>query len=321
MSPVAQAAVPRSPSTARIPLLAKARTSIELFRSHVRATRDGDDFAWVFDDIAAYDRLLGAHGAVTLDRARVLEIGYGARPFRLIALQSMGVDAEGVDAEAPVLDGKLREYLAAYRVNGFERLLKSIVRHVLFDSRERREFAAALRARGLKQTILRERYHVMDAAVFAPDHGYDLIVSEDVFEHIATPSLQALVANMAGWLRPGGIALIRPNIFTGITGGHALDWSRHSFETPGLRRRTEPWDHLRSRRYAANTFLNELTRAQYRELLATEFEILDEEVSLPDLGREFLTGAAAAELAHFSDEELFSNQVRMVLRRRAEPIR
>ncbi len=307
---------PRAPSTARLPLVRKLRTSVELFRSHWAATRGHDDFSWVFDDIAAYDQLLRRHGAVSLERARVLEIGYGARPFRLMALHSMGVDAEGVDAEAPILDGKLREFAAAFRVNGFERVLKSTVRHVVFDARERRDFRAALQARGRSLAVRRERFHVMDAAAFKPAEGYDLIISEDVFEHIALPSLTVLVSNIARWLRPGGIALIRPNIFTGITGGHALDWSRHSFTTPGLQRSTEPWDHLRSRRYVPNTFLNELTRDQYRELFAAEFSILEEHVAQAELGREFLDRALARELAGWSDDELFSNQVRMVLRRR-----
>lgn len=297
-----------------MPPLKKAREDLRLFRSHWSATRGGDDFSWVYDDIDAYRRLLERHGAASLQEAHVLEIGYGARPFRLIALQSMGIDADGVDAEVPILDGRLSEYAAALRVNGFERLLKSTVRRILFDSREQRQFSASLRARGFVETIDRARFHVADAAAFQPARRYDLIVSEDVFEHVARESLVSLVPKMASWLAPGGIALIRPNIFTGITGGHALDWSRHSFTLPNPRRTSDPWDHLRSYRHSSNTHLNRLTRRQYRELFSSEFEILDEEVSLPELGREFLTGDVARELAEWPQEELFSNQVRMVLR-------
>ena len=105
-------------------------------------------------------------------------------------------------------------------------------------------------------------------------------------------------------------------MFTGITGGHALGWTRHSFTTAGRARTVEPWDHLRERRHRPNTYLNELTRAEYRSLFSSEFEILEEEVSLPDLGREFLHGPVARELESWPEEELFSNQVRMVLRAR-----
>ena len=54
----------------------------------------------------------------------------------------------------------------------------------------------------------------------------DLVCSEDVFEHIRLSSLERLVPRMAAWLAPHGIALIRPNVFTGITGGHLVEWSR-----------------------------------------------------------------------------------------------
>lgn len=275
-----------------------------------------EDFSSAFADIETYDRLLGRYADVALTDAAVLEVGYGARPYRLLALLSMGVDAEGVDAEAPILHGAPREFAAMYRVNGTERLIKSLVRHTLFDRRERRQFTAALDSRGLALRLDTRRFHIGDAAAFQPPRPYDLIFSEDVFEHIPPGSLEVLVPKMARWLRPGGLAVITPNVFTGITGGHALDWSRQSFTTD-RRRTVEPWDHLRARRHRANTFLNGLTRQQYRDLFSTAFTILEERVSLPDLGREFLTGRVADELTGFSDEELFSNQVRMVLRPRA----
>ena len=50
---------------------------------------------------------------------------------------------------------------------------------------------------------------------------------------------------------PDGLALVCPNIFTGITGGHRLDWNRFSFTRPHPRRHTPPWDHLRDNRYPA----------------------------------------------------------------------
>lgn len=309
--------VRRSPSTADLPLLDKARESIALLRSHRRMVGHGQDFAWLFDDLASYDRLLRAHGCPPLRAASVLEIGYGARPYRLMALLRSGVDAEGLDAEVPILGGSAREFVAAYRRNGAERVLKSLARHVLFDRRERREFDAAMAARGLAGPIEPSRFQVADAAEFEPRRSYDLVFSEDVFEHIPRESLITLVPRMARWLRPDGLALIRPNVYTGITGGHALDWSRESFSRQAPRRTVAPWDHLRGARHRPNTFLNGLSRQDYRDLFATSFEILDEEVALPGLGREFLTATVARELAGWSGDELFSNQVRMVLRPRA----
>jgi len=305
----------RAPSTADIPLVEKLRESVTLLRSHASDRGLGHDFAWIFDDIESYDRLLRENAGVSLSRATALEIGFGARPFRLLALLAAGVDAEGIDAEVPILRGSAREFVAAYSSNGPERALKSLVRHVLYDRGERRAFAAALAARGLATPDAPSRFHVVDVADFDPQRRYDLIFSEDVFEHIPRKTLTPLMGRMAAWLAPGGIALIRPNVFTGITGGHALDWRRDSFRKPA-RRTVEAWDHLRAGRHRPNTYLNQLTRQDYRDLFSSAFTIIDEEVGLPDLGREFLTGAAARDLASWPEEELFSNQVRWVLRPR-----
>jgi hypothetical protein len=73
---------------------------------------------------------------------------------------------------------------------------------------------------------------------------------------------------------------------------------------------------LRERRLAPNTYLNEMTRAQYRELFGASFEILHEHVAQPDLGREYFDERAQRDLSHWPDDELFSNQTLFVLRRR-----
>lgn len=307
----------RAPSTARVSPREKAREHLALLRDKAGQLRAAPDFGWVFEDLAEYDALLQRHRGRRLAEARVLEIGYGARPYRLLAMLAEGIDASGVDAEVPLLDGSPAEFAAILRDNGAERLAKSLVRHVLFDRRERRALARELAARGATLRTPRERFEVADAAELRRAPGsVDLIVSEDVFEHIGKDSLRRLVPAMASWLSPGGLALIRPNVFTGITGGHLVEWNRRSFAV-GRERRSEPWEHLRADRMKPNTHLNRLTRAQYRELFEPQFEILEEIVKLPDLGREFLTGTAAQELSGWSEEELFSNQVMFVLRPRA----
>jgi hypothetical protein len=304
-----------APSTAPVPLRRKVAVSFELLRDYAARTREPVDFGPLFADLDAYDELLRAHAGRALADARVLEIGYGARPYRLVALISMGVDAFGVDAESPILRGSLAEYRTAFRTNGLERVAKSLVRHTLFDARERKAFREELARRGRDVRIEAGRFEIADAAnLVVPEGSLDLIFSEDVFEHVGQDSLTTLVPLMARWLKPDGLALIRPNIFTGITGGHLVEWYRRSLATGRSRRRSEPWDHLRGQRIQPNTFLNRLWRRDYRELFGTHFEILDEQVALPDLGREYLTGAAARELEAVPEEELFSNQVRFVLR-------
>ena len=306
--------MPFSPSAGDVSLATKLHEHVLLTRSYLRQRREGPRFDELFADLVEYDEILQAHKSMRLVNARMLEIGFGARPYRMLALLAMGIDVQGVDIEVPILEGRLREYIHAYEVNGFERMAKSIVRRALFDGAERRAFIRELEGRSLQVRFDRSRFRVADAAQLdIPLHSLDLIVSEDVFEHIPSDSLRVLAKKMRKWLQPGGLALIRPNVFPGITGGHLVEWSRASFERGRLKRRSEPWEHLRKKRFRPNTFLNELTRREYRELFrASGFNILEERVKRPELGAEYLTPDVEVKLERWGHDELLSNQVLFV---------
>jgi hypothetical protein len=123
----------------------------------------------------------------------------------------------GVDAEAPVIRGRPSQFVTMLRGNGVERAAKSPVRHVLFDRTEERALERALRQRGF--ALDPTRLIVADARVVEVEpESLDLVISEDVFEHLQRDTVEQVVAAMARWLRPTGIALIRFNVFTGITG-------------------------------------------------------------------------------------------------------
>jgi len=305
-----------SPSVAHGLLLTrKVDEGLALYKLYRREARSGVDLEGIFDEIAEYDDLLRRHSGLTLAEATVFEIGFGARPHRQIAMQSMGINVRGVDAEAPVTPGRPSQFVTMLRRNGVERAAKSVVRHLLFDRAEERALDRALHRRGLVRTLDPDRLIVADAGLVDLEPGsVDLVTSEDVFEHLQRDTLEKVIGAMARWLRPTGIALVRPNVFTGITGGHLIEWSRRAMHRPPLERRSEPWEHLRQGRFPPNTFLNEVTRAEYRELFARHFEILEERVTQPDLGRAYLDERAREELADWSDDELFSNQTLFVLR-------
>ena len=305
----------RAPSTAAVPIAEKARYALALFRDHWDRYRNPDDFGWLFANLAEYGELLRTYSGIGLDEADVFEIGYGARPYRLLALQGVARRAAGVDAETPIVDGSIGEWRESLRRDGAERFAKSFVRHILFDRTERRRLERELNRRGVHTRLDRDGLLVADAAeVQLPERSLDLIVSEDVFEHIPASSLARICGAMTRWLRPTGLALIRPNVFTGITGGHHLDWNRRSFTVAAHSRRTPPWGHLRGLVPEADSFLNHLSRADYRELFSEHFELVEERVALPDLGREYLTGETAGDLSGWTEDELFSNQVLFVLR-------
>jgi SAM-dependent methyltransferase len=288
-----------------------------LFAMKLRGLGRPPDFTAEWASIEEYRQTLQRYAGKRLEDCRVLEIGYGQRPWRLLWLANLGVDITGVDLDRPVLRATPGEFLRILREQGAERALKSLVRAILFDRRERSALARAIeRETGRSFTNPVDRLRVSDAASDAfwrTMPPLDFIYSEDVFEHIPSEGLQRMAGAMAASLKPDGLAFIRPDVFTGITGGHHPEWYAHTLSAP-RRRRSEPWEHLRKGRFSASTFLNRWSRADYRRLFARHFEIVEERASNPDLGREFLTPEVRAELEQYPEAELLSNQVLYLLR-------
>jgi len=298
--------------------LSMLREWIALFGMRLQGIGQAPDFRYVFDPIAVYRRRLMDVSGLELERAKVFEIGYGQRPNRLRALMSMGVDVVGVDLDRPVLEGSISEFMEIGRRNGLQRLLKSAVRHFLFDGREQAALAAALRERGFAYRVERSRFLVGNVASQGirdriEPASVDLIYSEDVFEHLPEEDLEATVSRMREWLKPSAIALIRLTLYTGITGGHLTEWYQHTLQH-ATKRRSAPWEHLRQRRITANTYLNELRLADYLRIFSREFELLEVQKEDYGLGGVFLTPEVRADLCDYSEEELLTNEVRFVLR-------
>lgn len=271
-------------------------------------------------DVHQYQDLLRRHGGQTLEGCRTLELGFGQRPFRLFWLSAMGCEAYGIDLDVPVLKLRLSALAEVYRRNGLERLAKTFARVALFDGRVWREFARRMRAETGKDFHLPVNQlfqgDIADPDVWDRIGGtFDFMYSEDVFEHIPAGSLPAVVDLMHGRLASDGICIIAPLIYTGISGGHHLEWYPEKVEQD-LPRKTSPWEHLRGDRYPADSYLNKLSYADYRELFASRFEILEEVTVWPRLGEKYLTPDIQAELSEYDREELFSNKVRFVLKRK-----
>lgn len=294
--------------------LQKMRENFQLLWVRLRGTEGSERFDSLFNEFAEYDRGLAELCGTTLWAAKALEIGYGARPNRLIALMSLGVDAKGIDIDRPTLELTAAGLLEIYRRNGFERALKSAARGLVFDRSERRALADAIAKHGGRLNIDPTRFMVGDAAQLKlQDHSLDLIYSEDVFEHIPVDAVATLIANMQRWLKPTGLAMIRPNIFTGIMGSHLVEWYLHSPDS-AMARATEPWEHLRKKRFHANCYLNQLWRRDYRAMFSRCFDIVEERVELPDMGRIHYSGSVRDELSEYGEDELFSNRVLFVLK-------
>jgi len=305
-------------SSAALAPLAKLRELTELARFAVARVSSGVYVTQILAALDEYERHAKAHLDKPLAESRVMEIGFGARPLRLIALLARGVDAWGIDIDPPALSGSLTELAQIRRTAGAERALKSALRFHLLDRFERANLRRRLGLATL--TPASERFIVGDAtgnAAWTPAGAapFDLIISEDVFEHIPPERLPALCTQMAAHMAPRALALIRPNIFTGIAGGHLAEWFAEEVNLP-RRRRAAPWEHLRARRFKPNTYLNEWNRQNYRDLFTRDFEIVEESQAEKALGRRYLTPEIRAELTAYSDEDLFSNAVLFVLKKK-----
>jgi hypothetical protein len=254
-----------------------------------------------------------------LTKCKVIEIGYGARPNRLIWFFGQGVDISGIDLDQPILRGTAAEFLRVFRRNGWERTLKTVARWFINERQLRRALLAELsRQRGKTVELPPQCLAVGDAAseqFWACHRGADYIFSEDVLEHIPLGSLQRILALMAASMAHHGVVYLKPMVFTGICGGHHLEWYPHTLNQ-AMDRRTEPWEHLRKDRHPANTYLNKLCLADYRKLFSKDFDILQETCLRPNLGSQFMTPEIRQELSRYPDEELFSNGVAFLLRPR-----
>ncbi len=274
---------------------------------------------WIDEYQSHANRYVG----VPLESAKILELGYGARPIRLLTLLALGVDVVGIDRDKPALTerGQLSQLIAIARENGASRAAKTLGRRLLEGKRFDTRLRAAIAERG--GAFREDSNRLLVGDITDPElpallgkNQFQLVYSEDVFEHVPREGLERACSNIAAVLATEGVALIRPNVFTGITGGHLTEWY-HSGVASTKRKKSEPWEHLRLKRFRANTYLNELTRQEYRTTFAKYFDILDEVVKVPNLGRHLLTPEIRQELSMFSEDELFSNQVLWVLRRRS----
>jgi SAM-dependent methyltransferase len=270
---------------------------------------------------AEADALARKHCGKPLTDCRVLEIGYGTRPLRMLWLWHHGVDVRGVDLDFPLLTFSPARLASMAKTNGIERAVKSAVRYLVVDRRHYRAMRDTLVERkNLKPTDpfwgdFPSRLSVQNAAdpAFWTAAGkFDFVYSVDVFEHIPKPQVEAIVKAMAGALNPNGVALIRPDLFTGISGSHRPEWYKEKLGEKFLRK-AEPWDHLRRNRYPANSYLNRMRLAEYDEIFAAHLTITERNPIDYGLGREYLTPEVRAELKDFSEDELLINNIDYVL--------
>jgi hypothetical protein len=295
--------------------LEKLAYTFKLFRMRIAG---GHQTIGPWNDIDEYQSILQQYDDLhrsELTKHRVLEIGYGARPWRLLTLFSLGVDITGIDLDQPTYGFNIPRLLKVLRKNGFERFAKSFVRSLLFDRRDLKLLKVELRQRGKSLVICAEQLRVGNASEnhhFAPN-SFTFVYSEDVFEHIPASLLPDVVENMYHWMTPHAIALIRPHVFTGISGGHDPDFYPHKVQ----RKQIPPnraWGHLWNSQFAVDTYLNKMRLSDYCALFEKRFDILALRQKYDRLGSEYLECVRDKLPCTYTDDELLTNQVALILK-------
>lgn len=294
--------------------------NLAFFRMRLRGLKGkGSEIDKLLVELDQYGFLYRSLSGKELQDARIFELGYGARPLRLILLISMGYDAHGIDLDRPTLTGSIKELINIYQSNGILRCIKSFVRMSLFDAHERRALDRALRKKGKSLKIEPNRFLVGDIANCDIDPGsIDCFYSEDVFEHIPREAMARVCEGIARAMSEDALAFISPSIYTGICGSHLVEWYPHTL-TENIKRHSEPWEHLRKKRYQADCFLNKMRIQEFESVFEAHFDVIEVQNINAGRGHLFLAPSIRSELAEYSEDELLSDKWRFVLRKKRGP--
>jgi SAM-dependent methyltransferase len=247
------------------------------------------------------------HG-LRLEHQRILDIGCGYfYPYTLL-FASAGAWVVGADVDQLQWAGLRRSRYDRFRQESG--VLKGGIRFGYDLCRQALYYGALRRSAGIPFNAAGAHLARLDAAR-APfrDAEFDLCVSSAAFEHIA--DVPATVRELARILRPGGFADIEIHLFPSLSGGHEFVLYNHAPPPPGFR----VWGHLLDPEWQPPVPLNRWREAQYRTAFEAHFEIVDRTVSCAR-GDAYLTDGILARLPAFTREELLTESVVYVLRRR-----
>jgi SAM-dependent methyltransferase len=230
---------------------------------------------------------------------RILDVGCGKSYWLSLLLAAEGADVVGVDTELVVPGRGIAKYRQILRTNGIERAVRTASWDILFS---RGYYSELQRRIGKPLPHEKVELHVYDGVHLPqPDESVDLIVSHEVFEHIA--DVPTVLTEMARVLRRDGKIYIYIHNFTSLSGGHHIAW-KHPDTHPS--RVVAPWDHLRACRHAdIPSWLNGLREHEYRAMFEKFFEI-EEWRAISEEGRAELTNEIRSELAQYSERELLT---------------
>ncbi|MBI4707235.1 MAG: class I SAM-dependent methyltransferase [Candidatus Omnitrophica bacterium] len=269
-------------------------------------------FADATRTILHHKRLMGyltKYVGIPVNTADILEIGCGQIPKQVALFHKEGANIIGIDIDVPTYRITVPIFLKIIRTNGFERAVKSLIRHFLFDKKYFRDLS---REYGQKVTFDKLDTRIMDATrtAFQSD-SFDFIYSNVVFQHI--DNVEEAVREVNRVLKPAGIATINIHLFPSLSGGICLEWL-HPEQSPSAK--VPPWDHLRENNYPVNIHLNKMTINQYREIFRTHTNVIEEQTVTE--GERFLTREIEDELTNkgYTREDLLTRTALFIIRKK-----
>lgn len=241
---------------------------------------------------------------------RALDVGCGLLQWQTIMLHSLRAKVTGLDTEFIREDRRPDKYWRIWQTNGLERAIKT----AFWDYTYRERYLNALQACSpfsLKRKGMDLRQHTAEQLPFA-DGEFDLVVSHEVFEHIA--DVESAVKEHRRVLKSGGLAYINIHLFPSISGGHHVEW-KYPDTDPSTK--VPPWDHLRDRRFTEHpSWINAWREQQYRLVFDAHFELLYWEASAYE-GHSQLTPSIEAELTDkgYTKDEVLKKGVIILARK------
>jgi len=256
-------------------------------------------------------RNLKKYGLDDLRGLRALDVGCGKAYWLTLLLHSCGAQATGIDTEFVEPGYSIGKYWGILRSNGPERAVRTLVWDIFYGPPYYRELA--------KVSEIPLRFENVDAQRVSatrldfPDNTFDLVVSHEVFEHIA--DIPTALRNLHRIMKPDGLTYIYIHNYASISGGHHIAWKYPDTEPSG---EVPPWDHLRQHRYPdIPSWINCLRERDYRAAFEAQFDILDWFPTTTE-GEALLTPEIQRELSDYSRDELLTKGFVVVARPKKE---
>lgn len=248
-----------------------------------------------------FEKILYKLKALGLDTKdlRTLEIGCGKAYWLTLLLHNHGLHVTGIDTEFTAPKNQISKYVSIFRENGLERMLRTFVWDKFYAKPYYKKLASLVSTPLNFKNVDVRRMSITDADF--PDNSFDLIVSHEVFEHIA--NIPETVETLNRILKPNGYTYIYVHNFTCLSGGHHIAWKYPDSEPSNT---VPPWDHLRNKLFPEiPSWLNELREKDYRKEFEKHMEII-EWLPIGKEGEKLLTSDIRTELSDYDEEELLT---------------